>query len=348
MKVQAKKDANVPAAKTQRSGRYVAPEQQVGSSFDHVDELPDDMEVENELNRSGPRENSPGTVQAKGSSGNPGSDAGEGDENALAARKKRERKTVKLAEILKRNNMDAPTPLLFKILEAVIPGVTLSDLLDGEDSIYELLFKPIKKEKAAQIERKLEADKETSGGRITHNVSSTIIQHNRLYSAASPKTKIVINGLETAALLDTGAEVCLMSMRMADRLGVPYTLSQKVSITDASCTSTVVRGVSNTVEVTIGEVTVPCPFMVVSTLAHDVILGMPFMLASSWTAKSFADGSISMTLTCPRTLRKTCFTWRAQDSKKTRTLEQLWSEEDLYREVSMKAVAKTLKDNGRA
>ena len=73
--------------------------------------------------------------------------------------------------------------------------------------------------------------------RIIHNISFTDIHVSffaRIYSAASLKARVILSGYPIPALINTGAEICLILRKIINKINAIYTLNRRIVITDAS------------------------------------------------------------------------------------------------------------------
>ena len=119
--------------------------------------------------------------------------------------------------------------------------------------------------------------------RITHNVSFTDIYVSssaRIYSAVFPKTRVMLNNYPIPALIDIGAEIYLILRKIVDKINVIYILSRRIAITNASKKATYIEGIYNSQKVVYGKVKVNMPFIIININTHDVILKIPYILAT--------------------------------------------------------------------
>ena len=117
--------------------------------------------------------------------------------------------------------------------------------------------------------------------RITHNISSTDIYVSfsaRIYSAAFPKTRVILSDYPIPALIDTGAEICLISSKIADKIRFIYILSRKIAIINASKKVIYIEGVYNSQEIFYKKIKINISFMIININTHDVILGILYIL----------------------------------------------------------------------
>ena len=131
-----------------------------------------------------------------------------------------------------------------------MPEITVKDLFKNNNNTYKLIFRLIKKEQAINIEKyfnKIE-EKQLPEMRITYNVSSTDIHVSssaRIYSATSPKARVILSNYSVPVLIDIGAEICLILRKITNKISIIYILSRKIAITDASKKATYIEGICN-------------------------------------------------------------------------------------------------------
>jgi len=98
----------------------------------------------------------------------------------------------------------------------------------------------------------------------------------KLYACASPKCKGRIEETEFEMLIDSGAELCLMSKEVFEELDLPIDLTVNWSVGAANNQRTKAYGICHDVEVTIGGIVTRCRFFVLENLSQDIILGRPW------------------------------------------------------------------------
>ena len=309
-KSQAKKDSALPAAKNQRPGKYTAPDVSGDGPVTIFDGGADDTDTE--MGDSPPV--MPGTQTTAERLA---------QDKAKEPTKPRQRNPY-LGNMMKDHAANPPVPLIQKILDAPVPGVSVRDLIENCEAVRKAMFKPLKQEMANQLGKTLEKE---SGYKVTHNVNTTGAHiRDRPYSAQCPKMVIDLNGLAMPALLDSGAEVCLMSRKVADLAGIPFVPCDTISITDAGDNSTFICGVCEGASVSIGPVSVTVPFLVTEKSSHAVILGMPYWGATELESRTLKDHTVRITLTSRETGKQVTFAGATSDSIRNRVLGQLWPE----------------------
>ena len=73
--------------------------------------------------------------------------------------------------------------------------------------------------------------------RITYNISFIDIHVNfsaRIYSATFLKIRVILNNYSVPALINTGAEICLILRKITNKISIIYTPSRKIAITNAN------------------------------------------------------------------------------------------------------------------
>ena len=90
----------------------------------------------------------------------------------------------------------------------------------------------------------------------------------------------MLSGYSVLALINIGAEICLMSRKIADKISVIYILSRKIAITNASKGVIYIEKICNNQKVVCGKVKVNIPFIIIDINTHDVILRILYILAT--------------------------------------------------------------------
>lgn len=99
------------------------------------------------------------------------------------------------------------------------------------------------------------------------------------------------------ALFDTGAEICAISARVARSCNLMISQDMEgdqLSMTAANHGRTSILGFVFNCPIRIGSITTKVTLCVVEALTHDIILGMPFSMASSLSVSSYPSGRISL------------------------------------------------------
>ena len=284
------KEKGIATPKTMRSGQYGNPifgiPEQTGTSSNHkgpsVEELPDNsgdsdatMEIE--------REDTQVTKQVRFTNKEPTKDKGKGKAVEEGAAPKI--KNVKLMDRLATMGKDNPTQVVKKLLDTVVTNITVEDLLTS-GSVHKLMFKPAKPDIIDKIQV---------------NAVGTVQLSDVLYSSASPRAMVQVNGQSVSVLLDTGAEVNLIEESLVQRLGVAYTVDQRMKLVDVNGNETVLRGICENIEISIGPVSVVQSLLVVERASQPMILGMPYTSATSVRMQFHPSGKVEIEATCPET-----------------------------------------------
>ena len=80
------------------------------------------------------------------------------------------------------------------------------------------------------------------------------------------------------AFINISIEICLILRKIADKINTIYILSRRIAITNASEEATYIEGVYNNQEVVYKEVKINMSFIIININAHDVILGILYIL----------------------------------------------------------------------
>ena len=98
------------------------------------------------------------------------------------------------------------------------------------------------------------------------------------------KVHVLVDGVPTMALVDTGATICVMSVNFKNLLGpkVMFCLSRAVTFRGVSGDALCPVGVC-TVDVSLCGKVFPTEFAVITRSTHDVILGIDFLRESGAT-----------------------------------------------------------------
>ena len=149
-----------------------------------------------------------------------------------------------------------------RTLDALVTGVTVQDLLSISLEMIQQWFGvkrvPPIKEQEAQEEDKPDAMAFTMRWKEALR---------KLYACASPKCKGRVEETEFEMLIDSGAELCLMSKEVFEELDLPIDLAVDWSVGAANNERTKVYGICYYIKVTIGGIVTRCRFFVVENLS---------------------------------------------------------------------------------
>ena len=84
--------------------------------------------------------------------------------------------------------------------------------------------------------------------RITHNISFIDIHVSfsaRIYSATSPKARVILNNYFIPAFIDTGVEIYLKLKKITNKINIIYILNRRIAITNASEKIIYIEGIYN-------------------------------------------------------------------------------------------------------
>jgi hypothetical protein len=187
------------------------------------------------------------------------------------------RETVNLEELSKRT-LDAP-----------VPGVTVRELLSISPDLMQQWF---------GIKRVPPLSKAGEKPDAQINAAKWKDSLKRLYACASPKCRGTIDegDRKFEMLIDSGAELCLMSKDIFEEIDLPIDLGIDWTVGSANSQKTRVYGVCHEVPVTIGGITARCRFFVLENLSQDVILGRPWERVVRAKHDNRDDGSCYTTI----------------------------------------------------
>ena len=151
-----------------------------------------------------------------------------------------------------------------KTLDSPVPGVTLRELLSISLDLIQQGF---------GIKRVPPLGKDKPDAQI--NLTKCKDSLKKLYTCASPKWKGLIGDTEIKSemLIDSGAELCLMSKDTFKELDIPVDLEVDWTVGAANSQRTKVYGICPDVPVSMRGITARCRFFVIENLSQDVILG---------------------------------------------------------------------------
>jgi hypothetical protein len=185
----------------------------------------------------------------------------ETDEAMTVAPEKKPRatKTVptrKFVDVLKEKAN--PEGLLDEIMDQRV-SIRLRDILTSSDSLTKLMFKglPMKE--------------------IDVKVGSTSLrQSERTYAAATPKIRVKIGNTYADAMLDSGAEVNVMTRALANRAELTVRTNLALALKTVSGERRKFDGACEEVEVSVGGISNTQTIMVIDEIDHKLILGCLF------------------------------------------------------------------------
>jgi Aspartyl protease len=171
-----------------------------------------------------------------------------------------------------------PEDILNNLLEQTV-SLKIKDILGTSQALARILGG-----KAPALGRK---PAETFEAKIA-NIS---IETLRSYSRKTPKMFVKINdGEATKALIDTGAEVNLMTRAVAERNGLLIQTGVRVSMRVATGASYMFYGICEDVEINIGGILNHVTFFVTETGENEILLGAPFIYDTELTLGYTSEG----------------------------------------------------------
>ena len=182
--------------------------------------------------------------------------------------------TVKLKDLL------AISPLIRKEVESKIKGKRIEKLNDDTTNLQ------------VNVATELNALHDVQYGPIESELK-------RYRSLSSPVCPVSINGHRLSAILDTGAEICVMPLRRFKQLGIPLG-DAKSYMTNADGRSSEIIGVAHNVYVTIGRISIPVDLFVIQQANYELLLGTPYCSLGRVLLTYQADGKsvITVSSTC--------------------------------------------------
>jgi hypothetical protein len=120
-----------------------------------------------------------------------------------------------------------------------------------------------------------------------------------LYMAATPTAPVRINGQEVTALVDSGAEVSVMSSDLAKKLGLAISRTFIVTMSGATGAGKRFIGLCEDVPIDINKVVHKAPIWVIHRLGHGLVLGRPFHKQAQLKLREMRDGGTEATIYTP-------------------------------------------------
>ena len=297
----AKREEKLPAAKFARTGNYVP------GMVNDDDEMMEDAEV-----KPAPA-HKPSLFQGFGSQGKP--------ESSKQDPKKRA-PTRKLADIIKDDAQ--PNKLMKKILDQPVEGITVKDLLSCSDALQKLFFKKTEEESSS-----VKVSLLTMGELEVPEETDTLGFAHRFYAVETPKAIVSLAGQPIKALLDSGAEICMMTLETLNRCGLPMRSDPKLHVISATGDKAFFEGVCEDAEVNLGGITVRVPIFVTKNGDHDLILGTPYERRAMLSSPYLVDGSCEATIHSQCGTKRVKFQAAAPNHKSNKTVDFIFPQESL-------------------
>lgn len=176
-------------------------------------------------------------------------------------------------------------------------NLTIGKLLTSAPAVEKQLTKAISEDKAVQF-------------RVNTLESSKAVETKKprsWYSIGSPKAKVRLeDGSKVTTLLDTGAEINVMTREVMEDKGLAIQRGPKLELVFHTSHSRLFLGLCKDVEVVIGRLKTKHPIFVVKTRDHDLVLGQPFLNSVKFSQEYKPDG-IFGTITHPYTHQSAIF-----------------------------------------
>jgi gag-polyprotein putative aspartyl protease len=170
-----------------------------------------------------------------------------------------------------------PEALLKKVFDQPLSTITVGELICHSPVLQDLMF-----------------GSQNKAGDQALRVSSIGIGERtdeKLYAAATPKLKVRVND-ETLvhAMLDTGAEINVMTSEVAKEAGLAIRANPKLALVSHAGDRRQFDGICEDVEIDIGGIKTYEPIFVVTSADHRLILGQPYIFSSKLTISAEEDG----------------------------------------------------------
>jgi hypothetical protein len=120
-----------------------------------------------------------------------------------------------------------------------------------------------------------------------------------LYMAATPTAPVKINGQDVPALVDSGAEVSVISSDLQQKLQLPVSHTVIVTMSGATGANRRFIGLCEEVPIEINKVVHKTPIWVISRLEHDLVLGRPFHKQAQLKLREMRGGGTEATIYTP-------------------------------------------------
>ena len=119
--------------------------------------------------------------------------------------------------------------------------------------------------------------KDNEEGMAVAKVGNASLRRNeQTYAAATPKARVKIGNVTVDAMLDSGAEVNVMTRSLADMAGLTVRTNLMLALKSVSGDTKRFDGACEDVEVSIGGINNVQTIMVIEDIDHKLILGCPF------------------------------------------------------------------------
>lgn len=170
-----------------------------------------------------------------------------------------------------------PEALLKKVFDQPLSTITVGELICHSQVLQDLMF----------------GGQQDSGGGTLRVASIGIGERTeqKLYAAATPKLKVRLNDeMSVQALLDTGAEINVMTSEVAKAAGLAVRANPRLTLVSHAGDRRQFDGICEDVEIDIGGIKTYEPIFVVTSADHRLILGQPYIFSSRLTIAAEDDG----------------------------------------------------------
>ena len=220
-------------------------------------------------------------------------------------------KQVKFADVLRAES--DPMALLNRLLDQPARDVTIRDVIGCSDVLQRLMFKNIP------------SDVKERAGIVTGAATETGVRVNSIeaeqgfYAATSPRLLVTIgDGKRVHGLLDTGAEINVMTLALADAAGLAIRAGPKLVLVAHTGNTRGFVGVCENVVIQVGGVETVQQVFVVDEADHVLVLGQPYFLSTSLSL-TYKDGCQYATLVDGSRMKEVTVRVHNGKEKKTET-----------------------------
>jgi hypothetical protein len=179
-----------------------------------------------------------------------------------------------------------PEQVLNKILDQKVEGITTRELLSNSPALLKLVF---------QSPRYDPSEPAPSVTVDSHDLEGS--EENPYYAVSTPKLSVRLNGTaQVKAMIDTGAEINVMTQGLADDCGLAVTGNPHLTLVSHNGERRSFEGLCENVQVEIGSVTSYAQIFLVKEADHQLILGQPFILQTNLTIEHAQSGAAYATV----------------------------------------------------
>ena len=230
----------------------------------------------------------------------------------------------RIATLIKESN---DNPLLKKALKAPFKTNLLKSIIyRGE--VRALLFKlqtlkALNKLFVTNIFSKAAAEK--AAERNKYSIRDTKVLININYLAIYPQAIIKLNkDRKVRALINSGAEVNIISKKVAIKLGLAITEEYRMYIIDVNENVSKTRGLYKNIRISIKRVSTTQCFLVIANPSKPLILKMPFTQATKLRSESKKNKKVQCVVTDPVSQVSVAFQSNKKKGAKHRYLSFLY------------------------